>query len=174
MTAQGSFPYPVTITLDRHGGEEKAKGVYCYGLDEEKNVVEDVKMWVAEDRGAGGSLVNPAAAPGRQDSTPQKREEEKLGGIDGGSGDRISYRTLAYNRRTRTHRYVSTAHAILSSPGLSVLIGWIHAAHLTLVLRSSLTVWTSASVSSRSLSVSVEGKAVAEIEQFGQAVWTKV
>ncbi|KAI6887400.1 hypothetical protein KC360_g1453 [Hortaea werneckii] len=86
MTAQGSFPYPVTITLDRHGGEEKAKGVYCYGLDEEKNVEEDVKMWVAEDRGAGGSLVNPAAAPGRQDSTPQKREEEKLGGIDGGSG----------------------------------------------------------------------------------------
>ncbi|GAB1728889.1 hypothetical protein NU195Hw_g8900t1 [Hortaea werneckii] len=86
MTAQGSFPYPVTVTLDRHGGDAKAKGVYCYGLDEEKNVVEDVEMWVAEDRGAGGSLLNPAGVPGGQDATLQKREKEKLGGIDGGSG----------------------------------------------------------------------------------------
>ncbi|KAI7211026.1 hypothetical protein KC333_g7902 [Hortaea werneckii] len=86
MTLQGSFPYPVTVTLDRHGGDVKDKGVYCYGLDEENNVVEDVKMWVAEDRGAGGSLLNPAAVPGGQDATPKKREEEKLGGVDGGSG----------------------------------------------------------------------------------------
>ncbi|KAI6839557.1 hypothetical protein KC332_g673 [Hortaea werneckii] len=86
LTAQGSFPYPVTVTLDRHGGDAKAKGVYCYGLDEEKIVVEDVKMWIAEDRGAGGSLLNPAAVPGGQDATTQKREEEKFGGVDGGSG----------------------------------------------------------------------------------------
>ncbi|KAI7022536.1 hypothetical protein D0867_06503 [Hortaea werneckii] len=86
MTLQGSFPYPVTVTLDRHGGDAKEKGVYCYGLDEEKNVVQDVKMWVVEDRGAGGSLLNPAAVPGGQDARPEKREEEKLGGVDGGSG----------------------------------------------------------------------------------------
>ncbi|RMZ07283.1 hypothetical protein D0862_04310 [Hortaea werneckii] len=86
MTLQGSFPYPVTVTLDRHGGDAKEKGVHCYGLDEEKNVVQDVKMWVVEDRGAGGSLLNPAAVPGGQDATPEKREEEKLGGVDGGSG----------------------------------------------------------------------------------------
>ena len=86
MTLQGSFPYPVTVTLDRHGGDAKAKGVYCYGLDEDKNVEENVKMWVVEDRGAGGSLLNPAAVPGGQETTPEKREEEKLGGVDGGSG----------------------------------------------------------------------------------------
>ncbi|KAI7554013.1 hypothetical protein KC331_g841 [Hortaea werneckii] len=86
MTLQGSFPYPVTVTLDRHGGDAKDKGVYCYGLDEENSVVEDVKMWVAEDRGAGGSLLNPAAVPGGQDATPKKREEKKLGGVDGGRG----------------------------------------------------------------------------------------
>jgi hypothetical protein len=29
----GSFPYPVTITIDRHGGDAAQKMVYCYGMD---------------------------------------------------------------------------------------------------------------------------------------------
>lgn len=86
MTAPGSFPYPVTFTLDRHGGEAKKKGVYCYGLDERRRVVEDVKMWVDEDRAFGGSLVNPAAVPSSNGTSLEKRHDSEYGGVDGGSG----------------------------------------------------------------------------------------
>ena len=41
MRAPGSFPYGVSLTLDREGGGEDggSKGVYCWGLDEEGGVV---------------------------------------------------------------------------------------------------------------------------------------
>ncbi|KAK4545695.1 hypothetical protein LTR36_002649 [Oleoguttula mirabilis] len=87
MTAPGSFPYPVTVTLDRHGGHAKKKGVYCYGLDEQHHVMENLKMWVDEDRVFGGDLVNAAAVPGSNSTTSlTKRHEEKYEGVDGGSG----------------------------------------------------------------------------------------
>ena len=31
-TQPGSFPYPVTVTLDRHGGDPTLKMIYCYGV----------------------------------------------------------------------------------------------------------------------------------------------
>lgn len=79
----GSFPYPVTITIDRHGGSAKDKGVFCYGLDAKGQVVKEQKMLVDENRGFGGELVN-AAGGAFQDVDGDLLEQ--YGGIDGGSG----------------------------------------------------------------------------------------
>lgn len=93
MTSPGSFPYPVTFKLDRHGGISYKKGVYCYGIDEKHKLISDGKLWIDEDRAAGGSgLVNPAQVPGSNSSSARKRgdgsdeNETKYGGIDGGNG----------------------------------------------------------------------------------------
>ncbi|KJX93936.1 hypothetical protein TI39_contig4232g00005 [Zymoseptoria brevis] len=78
--AMSSSSYPITVTLDRHGGSEKRKGVYCYGIDEEGKVMKDGKMWVDEKRGA--DLVHPGQVPGltKRDGTGEGK------GIDGGTG----------------------------------------------------------------------------------------
>ncbi|KAK0790701.1 hypothetical protein LTR91_004264 [Friedmanniomyces endolithicus] len=90
MAGSGSFPYPVTVTLDRHGGQAKQKGVYCYGLDQDEKVLESAGVWVDEDRGFGGGIVNAAAVPGSGNGTAAlgKRDGEGqgYGGIDGGAG----------------------------------------------------------------------------------------
>ena len=57
FTQPGSFPYPVTITVDRHGGAAKEKMVYCYGIEGGKVNVTDKKISL-EDRGYGGSLIH--------------------------------------------------------------------------------------------------------------------
>ncbi|KAF7196519.1 hypothetical protein HII31_02247 [Pseudocercospora fuligena] len=82
MSAPGSFPLPITITIDRHGGVADKKGVYCYGLDEEHRVMSNVKTWINENRGS--SLINAAAVPGSDETSLRKRGEVQ--GIDGGSG----------------------------------------------------------------------------------------
>lgn len=89
-TRPGSFPYPVTITLDRHGGAEKKKLVYCYAIEDDGHYnVTNVKLQV-EYRGAGGTLVNPAS--GIFDNLEGSSLSSSLssnstyGGIDGGSG----------------------------------------------------------------------------------------
>lgn len=86
MTAPGSFPLSVTITIDRHGGDASRKGVYCYGVDEEKHVVESLQTWVAENRGFDGKLVNAATVPTNNGTQWTKRDESEGSGIDGGSG----------------------------------------------------------------------------------------
>ncbi|KAK5130456.1 hypothetical protein LTR08_002020 [Meristemomyces frigidus] len=86
MTTPGSFPYSVTVTLDRHGGNARKKGVYCYGLDEQHRVLRSTKMWVDEVRDFGGELVNGAIAPSGNSTNLSKRHGEEDGGIDGGSG----------------------------------------------------------------------------------------
>lgn len=86
MEAPGSFPYPVTVTLDRHGGHAKKKGVYCYGLDIQHHVVESVKIWVGENRAFDGDLVNAAAVPSSNGTSLTRTHKEMYGGIDGGSG----------------------------------------------------------------------------------------
>lgn len=84
FTQPGSFPYPVTITLDRHGGDIAKKMVYCYGLDDREHINVTQKQYQLEDRGVGGQLVNPALGPfgGVNVTTAQGGP----GGIDGGSG----------------------------------------------------------------------------------------
>ena len=86
MAAPGSFPYPITITLDRHGGDSSEKGVYCYELDAEKHVMESAKTWVTENRAFGGKLVNPSVVPENNRSDLNRRDEGTSGGIDGGTG----------------------------------------------------------------------------------------
>lgn len=85
MTAPGSFPYSVTVTLDRHGGDASEKGVYCHSLDDEHHVVQDVRTWVTENRAFGGDIINPAAVPTNNGTALGKRGENQ-GGIDGGTG----------------------------------------------------------------------------------------
>ncbi|KXT14376.1 hypothetical protein AC579_2771 [Pseudocercospora musae] len=85
MSAPGSFPLPITITIDRHGGVADKKGVYCYGLDEGHRVMSNVKTWIDEKRGS--SLVNAATVPASDEESVQKRDGDQTDfGIDGGSG----------------------------------------------------------------------------------------
>lgn len=85
MVSPGSFPYPITLSLDRHGGDAKQKGVYCYGLTSDGQVT-DASIWVPEDRSFGGTLVNPAIVPGGNGKNSAKRDEVTYGGVDGGTG----------------------------------------------------------------------------------------
>ncbi|KAI4181038.1 MAG: hypothetical protein L6R41_006861, partial [Letrouitia leprolyta] len=84
FTRPGSFPYPVSITLDRHGGDIKRKMIYCYGLDQQEHIIKEEKQIQLEDRAFGGALINPAQGPfGKVNVTG---DEGGPGGIDGGSG----------------------------------------------------------------------------------------
>ncbi|KAJ9361325.1 hypothetical protein C8Q69DRAFT_498105 [Paecilomyces variotii] len=83
FTRPGSFPYPVTITLDRHGGNTKEKMVYCYGMDDRERIIPTDKKLQLEFRGFGGTLINPA--PGIFNITNDS-DSDSLVGIDGGTG----------------------------------------------------------------------------------------
>ncbi|EER37005.1 conserved hypothetical protein [Histoplasma capsulatum H143] len=81
FTRPGSFPYPITIVLDRHGGDPKSKMVYCYQLDLEQRYVLSSKTLQVEDRGYRGQLVNPGSLLGGS-----ARGTSSAGGFDGGTG----------------------------------------------------------------------------------------
>ncbi|GAB1204627.1 hypothetical protein APSETT445_003285 [Aspergillus pseudonomiae] len=80
----GSFPYPITITLDRHGGAIKKKMVYCYGMESDQHVNSTEAKLQVEDRGFGGQLVNPA--PGIFNMSDSVLSASGYGGFDGGTG----------------------------------------------------------------------------------------
>ena len=80
----GSFPYPISITLDRHGGDIKTKEIFCYGMDDRQRIIPDQKKLQLEDRAFQGQLVNPAAGPFGQVNV--STSEGGPGGIDGGTG----------------------------------------------------------------------------------------
>ena len=92
FTPPGSFPYPISITLDRHGGNMNEKGAYCYKMDpsgDGKIVIDDTSPVVlAEIRGAGGVEVN--AAPSKLNLPDGGNAggtfDPNAGGIDGGTG----------------------------------------------------------------------------------------
>jgi hypothetical protein len=73
----GTFPYPVTVTLDRHGGNAAKKNLYCYEMESDGTIQnkESKKAFQFEDRAFGGNLVN--GTQGRPVVT---------GPIDGGTG----------------------------------------------------------------------------------------
>jgi len=80
----GTFPYPVTVTLDRHGGTAFQKMVYCYGMSDDMSLnATEIKLQV-EERRYDGTLVN--AAPGVFNSTSVVRDDRGWGGVDGGTG----------------------------------------------------------------------------------------
>ncbi|OCK74004.1 hypothetical protein K432DRAFT_311586 [Lepidopterella palustris CBS 459.81] len=80
----GSFPYPVTVTLDRHGGVEQSKMIYCYGMDTSGKIVDSDKTFVLEDRAFGGIAVNPSDGP--FSNVTVSPADGGPGGIDGGTG----------------------------------------------------------------------------------------
>ncbi|KAF7596142.1 hypothetical protein BBP40_003041 [Aspergillus hancockii] len=81
----GSFPYPITITVDRHGGTAKKKMVYCYGMESNQHINSTEKKLQIEYRGFGGTLVSPA--PGIFNiSDSASNSDSGYGGIDGGTG----------------------------------------------------------------------------------------
>lgn len=73
----GTFPYPVTVTLDRHGGNPAKKNLYCYQIESDGTIQnkDSKKSFQFEDRAFGGNLVN-----GTQGKT------SVTGPIDGGTG----------------------------------------------------------------------------------------
>ncbi|KAL4942807.1 hypothetical protein BDV06DRAFT_221833 [Aspergillus oleicola] len=93
FTLPGSFPYPITLTLDRHGGDASKKNVYCYGMESGEHINgTEVKLQM-EDRGFGGTLVNSAPGifnMGSSNSTITSDDSEDdgkdQGGYDGGDG----------------------------------------------------------------------------------------
>ncbi|KAJ5091144.1 hypothetical protein NUU61_006014 [Penicillium alfredii] len=90
FTRPGSFPYPITITLDRHGGSQKKKLVYCYGVEEDGHFNITNKKLQIEERGIGGTLVNPASGIfdnlGDDSSSSSSSNGSTWGGTDGGTG----------------------------------------------------------------------------------------
>ncbi|KAF2468173.1 uncharacterized protein BDR25DRAFT_335565 [Lindgomyces ingoldianus] len=74
----GTFPYPVTVTLDRHGGSSSIKTVYCYKMEKDGTIKNDRSQvsFSLENRSFGGTLVNPASGP----------TTNTTGTIDGGHG----------------------------------------------------------------------------------------
>ncbi len=75
----GSFPYPVTIKVDRHGGNPKTKGAFCYELDVRGRPIAGSGKVRPEFRGFGGTLINQAPSSFKDDS------DASLGGFDGGN-----------------------------------------------------------------------------------------
>ncbi|MCJ1312847.1 hypothetical protein MMC25_006523 [Agyrium rufum] len=81
----GSFPYPITIILDRHGGDVSTKEIYCYGIDEAEHVVQNERKIQLENRAFGGpGLIN--AAMGAFGNVTVGGGPGQFGGIDGGNG----------------------------------------------------------------------------------------
>ena len=74
----GDFPYPVTVTLDNHGGDPKHKGIVWYPVDARQDIDslhlgdENVILY---NLGFNGEWINPPATA-----------DLSLGGIDGGIG----------------------------------------------------------------------------------------
>jgi hypothetical protein len=83
FTRPGSFPYPITITTDRHGGDTLKKKLYCYEIDSrEQPITSSAKLW-EEQRDFGGVAINPG--PGLF-TTSSNNTDASLGGYDGGTG----------------------------------------------------------------------------------------
>ncbi|SPQ18876.1 114b18fd-5ecb-41d0-b116-4fa5fd36e87d [Thermothielavioides terrestris] len=81
-TQPGTFPYPVTVTLDTHGGPLGGKYAFVRGVDDRQRIVLDDARYVLNQMNTTGDLVNPAG-----DYNPS------LGGMDGGTGGcRCEYR----------------------------------------------------------------------------------
>ncbi|KAL4980925.1 hypothetical protein BDW66DRAFT_123515 [Aspergillus desertorum] len=94
FTRPGSFPYPISITLDRHGGDVEKKNLYCYGLKENAQYNTSAVKLQLEDRAWNGQIVNRApgifnlgSANSTTDEADQDQDQNKdYGGYDGGTG----------------------------------------------------------------------------------------
>ncbi|KAK1769732.1 hypothetical protein QBC33DRAFT_557017 [Phialemonium atrogriseum] len=75
----GTLPYPVTVTLDKHGGDARRKGTVWYPVDDRQRIDtshlgdENVILY---NLGFNGPWINP----------PDASADPSLGGFDGGTG----------------------------------------------------------------------------------------
>lgn len=74
-TRPGDFPYPITITLDTHGGQPNKKFGFVRGIDERQRVVLTDPKLVANNMNTAGDLINP-----------MNNFNPSFGGMDGGTG----------------------------------------------------------------------------------------
>ncbi|KAG0154498.1 hypothetical protein PDIDSM_66 [Penicillium digitatum] len=72
--------------VDRHGGAEKKKMVYCYLLEDDGHYNITAVQLQLEDRAVGGDLVNPAEGLFKGLGETKNTTIEDAGGVDGGSG----------------------------------------------------------------------------------------
>ncbi|KAM0559663.1 hypothetical protein ACHAPJ_004187 [Fusarium lateritium] len=71
----GTMPYPVTVTMDTHGGDPGKKFVWAWPINDRQQFDEDHPKLLANDIGAGGTWINK-----------RSRGDDKFGGFDGGTG----------------------------------------------------------------------------------------
>lgn len=72
-TRPGSFPYPVTVTVDTHGGDRLKKGTWAYRVTDRQMIDTEDFVIVENDVGFNGVVINPAITG-----------DASLGGFDGG------------------------------------------------------------------------------------------
>ena len=82
----GSFPWPMSVTVDRHGGDAGRKAVFCYQMQGGEFVQPLQGVLQAEFRGEGGNLVNSPGSLVNTGAESSTSFDPNLGGTDGGTG----------------------------------------------------------------------------------------
>ncbi|KUI53953.1 hypothetical protein VP1G_01379 [Cytospora mali] len=75
-TMPGTFPYPITIGEDTHGGDVNLKRFFAYGVEADQHINTTEAKLFNNDIGYGGNVINPRLPSG----------DLSWGGIDGGTG----------------------------------------------------------------------------------------
>ncbi|ROT37329.1 hypothetical protein SODALDRAFT_334419 [Sodiomyces alkalinus F11] len=71
----GTMPYPVSITMDTHGGQPGEKFVWHWPVDARQRIDTARPQLIANNIGFGGTVVNP-----------RRENDASFGGFDGGNG----------------------------------------------------------------------------------------
>jgi len=69
------MPYPVTVTIDTHGGDPKKKLVWYWPMDKRLKLDTSKPALLANNMGVGGTWINPRGTG-----------DASVGGFDGGTG----------------------------------------------------------------------------------------
>jgi hypothetical protein len=79
FTQPGSFPLPISVTLDRHGGDLFSNSAFCFGM--KNGHYNSTFSFIPENKAAGGTLIN-----GGTKNLNVSTALGGAGGIDGGTG----------------------------------------------------------------------------------------
>ncbi|KAK7745385.1 hypothetical protein SLS53_002881 [Cytospora paraplurivora] len=72
----GTFPYPITVGEDTHGGDLDLKSSFAYAVEADQHINTTDATLFTNDIGYGGTVVNPRLPSG----------DLSWGGVDGGTG----------------------------------------------------------------------------------------
>lgn len=75
LVRPGTMPYPVTVTIDTHGGDPKKKLVWYWPMDKRLKLDTSKPALLANNMGVGGTWINPRGTG-----------DASVGGFDGGTG----------------------------------------------------------------------------------------